>query len=560
MPTDSLTALAAQAFLSSPWKPVIMFLAFIPWAWLISSKLEPDARFFRLNHEIWNYIYLGTGILALVAMLFIPIFWASWPVGVLLLLAPILVYWRVRNGIVPEAKRFYLTGETLTARLSARRQAKAAKDAVIFFFDTKGKPHDLPLKDDPEYAPHMLAEDLLGPAIEARASRIEVAISPNGVTSSHIVDGLRYKLEPMTPEQAVQLIDYIKEYAGLDIEDRRRQQTGEFKIEGPAGKSKLSITTAGSSSGQILRIEIDREDQLSVPFDGLGLTPEQAESLKNLTEVGERHGIVLIGSPPGHGLSTSMYSFIGRHDPYTSNIKTLEREIMRWIDGMDHIRWDPSNPDVDYATQLQSILRRDPDIVMVDLVKDGATARTIVEPGLTGPLIYVPQKAESVADQIRDWVKLVGNVAHATKGLRAVVNQRLLRVLCENCKQGYAPAPEQLKQLNLPAGKVTELFRASGKVQVKNKIDNCPVCKGIGYLGQTGIFEVMIVDDEIRKMLSGGDLKSALAHARRNKMLFLQEAALLKVVSGQTTIDEVLRVTAPARSAPKAEPQAAPAT
>jgi len=121
----------------------------------------------------------------------------------------------------------------------------------------------------------------------------------------------------------------------------------------------------------------------------------------------------------------------------------------------------------------------------------------------------------------------------------------LLRSLCPNCRQAYQPTPEQLRKLNLPAKKVSQLYRASGKVQVKNKIEDCQICRGTGYLGQTAAFEVFVVDDEARKMLATGDLKAALAHARRNNMFYLQEAALSKVISGETTLEEVVRVTTP---------------
>jgi type II secretory ATPase GspE/PulE/Tfp pilus assembly ATPase PilB-like protein len=158
-------------------------------------------------------------------------------------------------------------------------------------------------------------------------------------------------------------------------------------------------------------------------------------------------------------------------------------------------------------------------------------------------------------------VKIVGDLKSATRPLRAVVNQRLLRKLCPNCRQAYQPSAEQLKKLSLPAKNVTELFRPGGKVQVKNKIENCPVCGGTGYLGQTGIFEVFVTDSESRKHLEAGDLKAALNHARRNKMIYLQEAALSKVASGETTIEEVVRVTTPPKSSSgsAAKPSAAPA-
>jgi general secretion pathway protein E len=267
----------------------------------------------------------------------------------------------------------------------------------------------------------------------------------------------------------------------------------------------------------------------------------------------ERHGIVLIGAPPGHGVTTTSYAFLARHDAYTSNVKTLEREVHVTLEGVDQIQWDPSNPDIDYATNLQSILRRDPDIVLTAEILDSETARVAADPGIQGPLIYIPQPVPSITDQIRDWVKKVGDVKVATKALRMVTNQRLLRSLCPNCRQAYQPTPEQIKKLNLPAKKVTELFRAGGKVQVKNRIEDCPVCGGSGYLGQTAVFEVMAVDDEARKHLSAGDLKAALAHARRNRMIYLQEAALSKVINGETDLDEVVRVLAPSKTSAASE-------
>jgi type II secretory ATPase GspE/PulE/Tfp pilus assembly ATPase PilB-like protein len=163
---------------------------------------------------------------------------------------------------------------------------------------------------------------------------------------------------------------------------------------------------------------------------------------------------------------------------------------------------------------------------------------------MQGPMIYIQQPLPTIVDQIRDWVKRVGDVKQATRAMRAVTNQRLLRSLCPNCRQAYTPTPEQIKKLNLPAKKVSQLYRAGGKVQVKNKIEDCPVCSGTGYLGQTGAFEVFVVDEDARKLLASGDLKGALAHARRKNMIYLQEAAMAKVIAGETTLDEVVRVLA----------------
>lgn len=550
------TLAQTTAILISWWQALLIAIPFIAWGWLI-PRLEKDARYFHLNVLMWNAIHLAAGVAALAAMLAIPFFWVSWPVGVLILLGPVLAYWQLRNAAVPESHQFRLTTEGLAAKMESRRLARAARDVELHFIDAKGEGRQPAPKDDPLFQVQMLAEDLLGPALNARAGRVEVAVNASGCTVVQYVDGVKYKREPFAVEGAVRLIDYLKEIAGLDVSDRRRPGAGEFAIKSSKGTTSVHAVTSGSSTGQLLRLDFDREIARSKPFDGVGLLPTQMEVLKGLAETHDRHGIVLIGAPRGHGLSTTAYSLLGRHDAFTSNIKSLEKDIQVRLEGVDQVKFDATNPNVDYATTIQSILRRDPDVVLVADVADPETARVVSEPGLNGPLLYIPQPVGTIVEQIRGWVKLVGDVKQAVKPLRAVVNQRLLRSLCPNCRQGFEPSPEQLRKLNIPAGKVKQLYRAGGKIQVKNKIETCPVCSGTGYLGQTAAFEVMPIDDECRKILITGDLKAAMAHARRNKMIYLQEAALSKVVSGETTIEEVIRITAPSSGASKSP--AAPA-
>jgi general secretion pathway protein E len=548
---------AVSAVLLAWWKMLLLLLPFGLWAWLVATKLDKDAKYYHLNHRMWNGIHMAAGAAALAAGLLIPIFWIGWPVELLLLAAPILAYWRVRNAAVPETERFYLSSESFSQKLAARAQRRAAQQALIQFADSEGKVRDVPLKDDPMFPVHMVAEDVVGPAIAARASRVEIAVTPNGAQVMQSVDGIRYKRETIATDPAIRMIDYLKSIAGLDVNDRRRRQSGSFHMRGPEGTAHVTLVVKGSSSGQMAQMDFDRAKRLHKPFDGLGLLSPQMEALRALDPQHERHGVILVGAPPGQGLTTTAYAFVGRHDAYTSNVKTLEREIAVRLEGVDQVEWDPTNPDVDYATNLQSILRRDPDVVLTADVRDKETAKIIVEPGMQGPLIYVQQPLATIEDQIRDWVNKVGEVKLATKALRAVTNQRLLRSLCPNCRQPYTPTPDQLKRLNLPAKKVSQLYRAGGKVQVKNKIEDCPVCQGTGYLGQTAAFQIFVVDDEARKLLAAGDLKAALAHARRNNMVYLQEAALAKVVSGETTIEEVVRATSPASGSAPAQRSAA---
>ncbi len=561
--SSALLVVAAAAQLVSWLKALLLFVTFVPWLWLVSSKLDKDARYFKLQRrQQYNAAYMAAAVVALAVMLFVPIFWVGWPLGIVVLAAPLWVYMQVRNRAVAEKDQFKLTTQTLAARFATRRKVKAA-NAAVRFIDPAGKERVCPPKDDPAFARHMAAEDLIVPALEARATQVDLSVSPRGTTLTQTIDGIRYKREAMPVESAVALVDYLKGIARVNVEDRRRRQKADLTLVGPTGQVQVSLVTAGSSAGQQLQLIFNRTKRVHKPFDGLGFLPGQLEALRALQQPHDRHGIALFGAPPEQGLSTTGYSLVSRHDAYTCNIKTLEREILVMIDGVDQVQWDPNNPNVDYATNLQSILRRDPDVVLIAELTEPETARIAAEPGMEGPLIYVPLRAASVGEQVRHWVKLAGDLKKATAALRVVINERLLRNVCPNCRQAYQPKPDLLAKMNLPAQKVQQLYRASGKVQVKNKIETCPVCGGTGYFGQSGAFEVFVVGDEERRLLQSGDLKGSLAQARRNKMIYLQEAALSKVVAGETTVEEVIRATAPSKAAveaPRSQEDAAPAT
>jgi type IV pilus assembly protein PilB len=393
-----------------------------------------------------------------------------------------------------------------------------------------------------------------------RATRIDLASTQAGVATSMLVDGVRTKGEPMPPDVGNAAIDMIKRLAGLDVNDRRRRQTGAFTVTSAAGSSRLTVLSIGSSSGQSLRVEFDREERFGKAIDSIGLAPSQLEALRTLEDPGKRVGVVIVSAPPGQGLTTLGFSIVSRHDAYTSNIKTLERELVYRVEGVEHKAFAPEPGVEDYASALTKIIRRDPDVVLAADISEPGSAKAATLMGLERPLVYVLVPAESMAAAVATWIQAVGDPKTATKCLSAVVHQRLIRQLCPNCKSPFTPAPEQAKKLGIPSGKQVELFRPSGKIQVKNRIEDCPVCQGSAYFGQIGIFEVMMVDKDARQMLAENDFRGAYARAVRDaKMIQLQEAALLKVREGLTSLEEVQRVFAPKQAAaPK--PAAAGAT
>jgi len=488
---------------------------------------------------MWNGIYISSAIVGLGAMLFGVNFYLAYPVGVAVLFAPILIYWKVRNNAVSEEFQFHLGVDTIRAALATRKRAKSDRQ-VSMRFKGKAGSVEVPQKEDPQLDIYLTVDELLSDAILNRASRLEFQLTSKGCQSTYITDGIPTKQEPITAETGAKVLAFLKETAGADPTDVRRRQTGEFDVSTNEGDSHVNLTASGSSSSHSVRLEFDRSQRVMRTWESLGMLPKQRELLDQLKQENRRHGIVLIGGSTQSGITTTGYSILSQHDSYLSNIVTLEHEVLATLEGITHN--NVTDNAGDYTSQLQTIIRRDPEVILfADLVEPSA-AKIAVKPGKEGPLIFITMPATSMTELISKWASFVANPRQSFDALQAVVFQKLVRKLCENCRVAYKPSEDLAKQ-GLPLSTVEQLYRKGGQVEQKNKLIICPICKGSGYLGQVGVFETMFLDSETRKHLIAGDLKAAIACARRNKCFIrLQEAAWQKVASGETSLEEFGRV------------------
>ncbi len=558
MPMTMPLLLADAPVLMSIAKPILMFAALVAYMRYV-AKFEFDARFYNFPILAINAALIAIGLLGFAVVLLIPIFWIGFPLMLGIYAGSLYGYWKFRDARVPPNRKFVLFGTHLQNALEARRQRTADRGASAFFLNRKGEKMPVPAKEDPKLAVYIAAEAATIEAFNRRASRTDVQANAQAVQVTMLIDGVRVRLDPMPVEVGTQMIDFLKTAAGLDVADRRRRQVGECHVEGPSGKQLLTLTALGSGAGQTLRIDFNRAKSLDRPLDDLGLLPTQLTALRALEEPALRHGVFIVSAPVGQGASTTAYAFLGRHDAYTSNLKTLEKEVLFRLEGVEHMQWDPNDAAHDFPEKLRSIVRKDPDAILCTDISDAGTAKQAATPGLKGPLLYVVIPSDSVQAAYAKWVELVGDAKLAAKCIAGVSNQRLLRNVCPNCKVGFQPSPEQSKRLGIAPGKTVELFRQSGKVQVKNKIEDCPVCQGSGFFGQSAIFEVLILDDAGRATLTEGDFRGAYARSiREQKMLQLQEAALHKVRDGKTSFDEAARAFAkPAPASAGAKPPTA---
>ena len=530
---------ATPVFLLSPWKPLFVVVVFIGWGWLVSTHLEKDARSLHLNADKWNGFFIGGAFVALVIMLFGVNFYIALPVGTFVLLSPILAYWKIRNAEVPEAQQFHLGMDSIKESMEGRKKAKANRQVSISFEGNAGT-ITVPQKDNPQIDIYLLADEIIATALDNRATRIELQITSKGCQGVYFVDGIATKLETLSPDQGAKVIAFFKEAAGTDANDVRRKQTGTFNASGNSGNAHIDLTASGSSSVHNIRMDFNRKESVLRDWNALGLLDKQRELLNELTQPDRRHGIVLVGGEKQSGVTTTAYAILGQHDSYLSNIVTLEREVISGLEGITHNA--DGEIDGDYSTQLQTIIRRDPEVILATDANDPELAKVAVKPGKDGPLIYLSMPATSLQELVSKWAGMVADPKKSFEDLQAVVYQKLARKLCENCRVAYKPSPDLSKQ-GLPIDTVEQLYRKGGQVEFKNKVIPCPVCKGTGYMGQVGIFATMFLDNDTRKYLFAGDLKGAMAHARRNKNLIrLQESAWQKVAAGETSLEEFGRV------------------
>jgi len=462
----------------------------------------------------------------------------------------ILVFASVANkdDRIPEHAKLKLNMSDVAAKREEKKAAKKLGSSELTIVGANKMKIAPPEKESTAYAVRLAAEEILLNANEARASQIDILpVNPETYGVSMLVDGVRQPGEQLPQGDAIQIIDFWKKAAGLDVTDRRRKQSGSIDASSESMSTKnVKCISSGSKNGMVLTMIFNPSKAVRRDPGELGMTNSQYEMVKEWAN--ETQGIVLLAAPNDNGRTTTMYSMLKLHDAYTSNIQTIEYETEDAIEGVKQITFDQTQEDADFATTVRSSLRRDPDVVGVCDLPDASTAKNIANSDHDRTRVYLSLKSDDAISAIQLYVRGVGDAKLAAAGLHGVVAQKLLRTLCNNCKVAYQPTPEMLKKLGLPADKVKQLFKKGGQVLIRNKPEICPACNGIGYEGQTGCFGVFPIGDEERKMIASENWTGLRTAMRKRSLPSVQQAALRKAVEGVTSIEEVSRISSSSKS------------
>jgi type II secretory ATPase GspE/PulE/Tfp pilus assembly ATPase PilB-like protein len=523
----------------SPIKLAVFLVLFFGWLPVVNWVYK-DAEAVGTKHAFWTAVVFGAWAIAGVVWLLVPVFIIG--IAIYLIAAGVasISYVMHRNSLVPEFQRL-LTIEHIKGLLSS--QTKKAESLKSFIFITANNNEvPVPVPKTPDFFGYKAAYDMFNDALYRRAYDVVCTPTPQNYNIAYYVDGAALRQPAIPKDQMDYLLHFVKNLANLDVEEKRKPQKGKFTIFQKDRRIDWEITTAGSTAGEQLHARQLTQQNITNLAD-LGLTPEQIEQLAGLRNT--KKGVFIISGPKNSGVTTTFYTLLRNHDAFLNSITTLERQTSGKLPNITQNVFMLSDSGVTtYAKKLQSIARMDPDIIGVADCEDAETAQIACAAAAAGKLVYVTVLEENVLKALDKWIKLVGDRNKALEPLLGLSNQRILRKLCDQCKQAYEPNRELLHKFNIPAEKVRAFYR-SGKVvyDKRGKPSPCENCQETGYFGRMSVFETILVNEQLRQAIkqskSPADIGTEL---RRAKMLYLQEQALIRVITGTTSINEMVRV------------------
>ncbi len=372
---------------------------------------------------------------------------------------------------------------------------------------------------------------LINKAVEQRASDIHIEPFEQGLRVRYRVDGLLQDGERIANELHAALISRLKIMAGLNIAERRLPQDGRIKLAVRGREIDLRIATMPIMLGEaaVLRI-LDRES-VQLDFDTLGFSPEMQESYR--LAIKRPNGIIMVTGPTGSGKTTTLYTSLVELNSDDRKILTVEDPIEYQLNGINQVQTKPQIG-LSFAHVLRAMLRHDPDVIMVGEIRDLETAEIAVQAALTGHLVFSTLHTNNAAGTLMRLMDMGVETYLLASTLNAVVAQRLVRKLCDDCRRPTTPLPEMLQQLGLDAKGISTVWEAEG----------CEACRHTGYRGRISINELIIMSDVIREaVLRGTDAHALQKIACDAGMKPMFQDGIDKVKAGSTTIAEILRVT-----------------
>lgn len=370
-------------------------------------------------------------------------------------------------------------------------------------------------------------------AILDKASDIHFEAFEDGFKVRYRIDGILYEKISPPRQLGLPIASRIKVLSGMDISERRLPQDGRIQLNIGGTFVDMRVSTLPTKYGESIVMRLLNKSAVSLNLDTLGFLPDELKLIYQL--INKPNGIILVTGPTGSGKTTTLYAALNYLNEIGTKIITTEDPVEYDIDGLIQVQINTSIG-VTFAQCLRAILRQDPDIILVGEIRDEETARIAIQASLTGHLVFSTLHTNDSPTAVTRLINMDMRPYLIAATVEAVISQRLVRRICNFCKEEYTPSEESLMELNITKAdaKGKRFFRGKG----------CNHCHNIGYKGRMGIYEIMVITDDIRRLIieqaSTGTIRTA---ARNNGMSTLRDSGLTAIYNGLTTIQEVVRET-----------------
>ena len=408
-------------------------------------------------------------------------------------------------------------------------ETNGANDTSVQFLDDVEQ-----LKELAGEAPIIkLVNQIIRKAAEAGASDIHIEPFEGQLQVRYRIDGLLREMEAPPVQSAAAVISRVKIMANLNIAERRLSQDGRFKQRVRGDEFDVRVSTVPTMHGESVVLRLLQKDDLILDLSSLGFSPAQTKMMHDILAM--PHGILLVTGPTGSGKSTTLYAALRHLNEPERMIITVEDPVEYNIPGINQIQVKPQIG-LTFANALRSIVRQDPDIIMIGEMRDGETAEIAVQSALTGHLVLSTLHTNGAPGSVMRLLDMGVQDYLLASAINAIQAQRLVRKLCHDCRETYQPVDELVERFDLTrffiGGKET-LYRAKG----------CASCGGTGYKGRSAILEILPMTEDINRLvIKRCNVNEIAATAIEQGMITMQDDGLAKAAHGITTIEEVLRV------------------
>jgi general secretion pathway protein E len=384
-------------------------------------------------------------------------------------------------------------------------------------------------------AAYSVIQDMLGKAIATGATDVHLEPKTGGeVHVRYRIDGMLQPINSLQSGLGQAAVSVLKVVGDMDIAERRRPQDGSFAVVAAGRRVEVRAATAPTNFGEkaALRLLETEGGIIRDGLDALGMSPGMVSALRGIIQ--RSQGMLIVCGPTGSGKTTSVYAALGELDALTRNIVTIEDPIEYRLDNVSQTAVN-SAASLTFAAILRSVLRQDPDVILVGEVRDRETAEVAMQAALTGHLVLTTLHANDTITTVTRLMDIGIDATLIQSTVTGILAQRLVRVLCSDCKEAYEPPPEFLRANGIRPGKVKAIYKEVG----------CVKCLRTGFRGRTGVYEFLPMDGEIRRLLVGRpSIEAIRAAAMTPEFRTLKQSALRKVLEGVTSVSEITRVTA----------------